>query len=267
VELLAARDKIAKKARAKPGVLPDPEGILGALDWEVEYNGLLESLREVLRMVISVALTEIANQIFETLIPISWDIYDTTATALAKSYAYNLVKGLTDSTRKMLGEQISVWIQSGERFEDLIQRVRWVMPGGALPGQGLRDRAQLVSQTEVTRIFAESHYAGQLSAGLTKVRWRTAEDEIVCPICGALGAANDGLGALADVNEKLYTNPVDGQTYEMPAHPGCRCYCIDDRAEMDARVAEFSGQPRGDNPATMGFDWWQPAFTMESVPA
>jgi len=39
--------------------------------------------------------------------------------------------------------------------------------------------------TEVTRLFAEGNLlAYQQMEGIDRVQWVTAEDELVCPICG-----------------------------------------------------------------------------------
>jgi hypothetical protein len=261
VELLAARNKRKgqKKAKANPDTtFIDEQGVLAGLDWDAEYNAMLAALRVMMEQALAAGLTAVADQIYEALaVPISWDIYDKVAADLARTYTYDLIRDLTDSTRKMLGQEVSTWIAGGESFESLVQRTRQVLPSDPT-GQGLRDRGRLVAQTEMTRIFADSHMAGQQAAGLTKVRWRTADDEIVCIICGALGRANDGDGAIGDVSSKLFTNPEDGEQYEMPSHPGCRCYCVEDRQEMEQAIGMNPQAKPNTPPGDMGFDWYQP---------
>lgn len=177
-------------------------------------------------------------------IQLSWEVFNAAAAEWAKHYKFDLVQGLTDSTHRQLGETIARWIESDEDFADLVERARRIVPPAAVPG--LRDRAELVAATEVTRIYADSQFAGAQAAGLTGLRWTTAADEIVCPICSALGRANDGQGALADVRTKKFLNPENGQYYEMPGHPGCRCWARSDVSELQAladQQAQSAPQP------------------------
>jgi len=44
--------------------------------------------------------------------------------------------------------------------------------------------------------------------------WGTAEDEVVCPICGGLNGQVVGLDQPFN---------LDGDEYDFPAHPRCRC--------------------------------------------
>lgn len=131
--------------------------------------------------------------------------------------ALGSIPSLNRVTREEVGRLVNLW-QTGD------------LPGG--PQLGLPDliasmessfgaeRGARIAVTETTRVFAESTRAAAIAnPAVTMLRWGTARDEIVCPICG----------------------PFDGQTitkyqrafpggYFPPAHPNCRCDVTEETA-------------------------------------
>lgn len=111
--------------------------------------------------------------------------------------------------------------------------VRWM--DGKLGDQGLSDltkalerwfdpaRARRIAVTEATRIYALGNREAwansfidpqfQQATGIRAMRWQTARDKVVCPICMPLNAKQ----VLLD--RKF---PVDAGI--PPAHPNCRCW-------------------------------------------
>ena len=78
----------------------------------------------------------------------------------------------------------------------------------------------MIASTEVTRAYAEGTQAAYREAGvIERMQWRTARDEIVCPICGALHNVQAALG-------QPFVNPQNGREYFPPAHPRCRCWVV-----------------------------------------
>jgi SPP1 gp7 family putative phage head morphogenesis protein len=83
-----------------------------------------------------------------------------------------------------------------------------------------RVRAERIAVTETTRIFYESTWqAANANPNVTMLRWYTAADERVCPVCGPL---------------HLAVIPKAQRTWQggigMPAHPNCRCVAIEETA-------------------------------------
>lgn len=111
--------------------------------------------------------------------------------------------------------------------------VRWM--NGELGDQGLADltkalerwfepaRARRIGVTEATKIYALGNREAwrnsfvdsqfQQATGIRAMRWQTARDELVCPICLPLNAKQ----VLLDRGF-----PVAGDM--PPAHPNCRCW-------------------------------------------
>lgn len=132
-------------------------------------------------------------------IGIDWHLVNKDALAWAQDYSYDLVSQVNDTTRTVLQEKVSRWIESGEPLDALKESLS--------PWFG-EERASNIAQTETTRSFAEGNRtAWQASDVVTGRTWQTANDELVCDICG----------------------PLDGTEHEIdddmpPAHPRCRCW-------------------------------------------
>ena len=83
-----------------------------------------------------------------------------------------------------------------------------------------RRRAALIAQTELAFAYNAGWHAtveqniedGILPPG-TRKQWVTAEDEKVCPICGAMHG-----------EEVLWDEPFSNGSDYPPAHPNCRCH-------------------------------------------
>ena len=74
-------------------------------------------------------------------------------------------------------------------------------------------RADLIASTEVTRAYAEGNLTAWKETGFTEGKeWVTANDELVCPLCGPLD------GEVVPINGDF----SDG-THAPPRHPRCRC--------------------------------------------
>lgn len=210
---------------------------LDDLKWDEENQALLADVKDAYAKVLSGAALGVAQKFGELGGVISWDVYNAAAAEYAKAYTYDLVSKINGSTKQQLGEAISGWIASGDPFPDLVEKVWKVVP--ANPYDNVRDRAQLIAATETTRVFATAQQSAFKASGLKHMVWRTAEDEVVCPTCHPLGAANGGEGAVGSVEGGVFISPGNGQTVPMPpAHPGCRCWLVADTMELDELQAQ-----------------------------
>jgi len=201
------------------------------LDWGAETARMTAELGDLIDGILTQARGEVEKRYRHIRVRLAWDLWDAAAQKRAQVYKYDLIKDINDATRDQLGKIIGAWIESDEGLPDLVERVRKLVP--TKPSLGTRDRATLIAQTETTRVYADTRLAGMKAAGLKQMRWRTANDDIVCPICRALGLANGGEGAIGNVASGMFLNALDGKSYSCPAHPGCRCWIVEDMAELE----------------------------------
>jgi hypothetical protein len=125
----------------------------------------------------------------------------------ATSYSFELVRGLRDTSQASLQRLISEFYssapESARTTGELSARLGKIF--GAV-------RAEMIAVTEVTRASVEGERAQvrELAAqGVVLVAtWQTANDELVCPVCGPRNGRREG----------------DGWDSPPPAHPRCRCW-------------------------------------------
>ncbi|GIL24627.1 MAG: hypothetical protein BroJett042_31400 [Bacteroidota bacterium] len=156
---------------------------------------------------------------------IDWSLVHKAALEWARRYVADLVRGINETTLDVFRTAIADWIDKGGSLENLAKFIEDELPEMDIP-QGWspakvrwavsRERARLIAQTESTRAFAEGSITRWEQAGVTKGRWRTNNDELVCPLCGRL---NNVIGNLREG----WRDPKTGELYRPPAHPGCRC--------------------------------------------
>jgi SPP1 gp7 family putative phage head morphogenesis protein len=112
---------------------------------------------------------------------------------------------MTQTTRDGLREALTTWQAEGLGKRGLPDLVDSLEP---LFG---RERAKRVGVTETTRVFAEGNREAMAQDDTIGGEiWSTAEDELVCPLCGPL-------------NDKIYPK---GQGPAQPLHVNCRCAYI-----------------------------------------
>ena len=139
-----------------------------------------------------------------------WDLVNEDALEWARTYEYGLVKGISNTTVKILQQEVGDWIESGEPLDVLVDRISATTVFGEV-------RADAIASTEVTRAFAQGHLiAWQQDSTVEGKSWHTAQDEMVCPICGGLSGTSVGIDDLFDTGEGLVDSP--------PAHVRCRCW-------------------------------------------
>jgi hypothetical protein len=134
---------------------------------------------------------------------IDWQVLNQAAIDWAKKHTAEVVAQITKTSMEAFVDEFPEWYESGEPLEALIQALE--------PTYG-RARAEWVGVTETTRTFAEGNILAWAESGLVSgIKWQTAQDEDVCPVCIPL--ANQ---------EGTLDGGVDGQV--PPAHVMCRCW-------------------------------------------
>jgi len=132
---------------------------------------------------------------------VNWDVINNDVLRYAREYRYGDIKNIDDTTREFVQEAVTDWIQSGDPLDELVRMLKPKFD---------KVRAEMIAATEVTRLYAEGNRIAWESSGMVgQVRWMTAEDELVCPICGR----PDGhAGKVYDLTDTA-NHP--------PAHPRC----------------------------------------------
>lgn len=138
----------------------------------------------------------------------------------ARSYRFEWIQGITETTRAKTIKAITDWIRSGSPLSALEKALE------PLFGEA---RARRIAITEVTRLFARGNQIAWEETGfITQVRWNTARDELVCPVCRPLDGTLIGIG------------DIDAFP---PAHVNCRCYVtpIVDEKSFEKKIDDILG--------------------------
>jgi hypothetical protein len=158
----------------------------------------------------NVYLVRAEQTIADSVIGVDWGLVNESAVDWARQYTFDLVKGINNTSRKLLQTSVGDFFEQGLTRGELEQRL--VKAFGPV-------RAEMIAVTEVTRASAEGEkeIVKQLEAQGVKMRviWRTNNDEIVrrCPICWPRH------------NEEISPNPSPATRGEWPpGHPRCRCW-------------------------------------------
>jgi len=125
----------------------------------------------------------------------------------ARAYSGELVKGITDTTRKLVSESVSTFIETPGMTRGDLERL-------LEPAFG-PNKASQIAVTEVTRAYSQATNKHQemlkreYDLEMRRV-WQTRRDDLVCPICGPLNGMPED-----DWPANLKGGP--------PAHVNCRC--------------------------------------------
>ncbi len=155
---------------------------------------------------------QVERVIFGTLkqvggIAVDWALANEAAAQWAEGYSFQLVTGIEGTTKRRLQREIAGFTDSGETFQAFSRRLDASDMFSPV-------RAQMIAVTEVTRAYAEGNKIAWRESGVTEgMEWNTANDELVCPICGPLD------GEQVKLDDKF-----DGGFEAPPAHPRCRCW-------------------------------------------
>ena len=127
----------------------------------------------------------------------------------ARDYGYDLIGGLTETTRGVVSEAMQAYVQNPEIGKDALREMLQPAFGEV--------RANMIATTETTRAYSEAtnEYQRLLRRSGIQTRriWQTREDERVCEICGPLH----------NLPESEWAAQFPGGP---PAHVNCRCELI-----------------------------------------
>jgi hypothetical protein len=174
---------------------------------EPDYQALFDELHAAIQPEVTAMMTGEALRTSSD-IGIMFDpaVINTDAVRWARQYTYDLVTGLTDTTRTLVREVTATFIETpGLTIGNITELLE--------PAFG-PVRSEMIAVTETTRAFSEAvnevqHQVNQ--TGLQMIRqWHTSNDDIVCAICGPLN----------EQPESVWKDDFPGGP---PAHPRCRC--------------------------------------------
>lgn len=170
--------------------------------WADEEAALWEDLAEVIIGALLAGVESGANLLpASAQVLVDFDMVNNSVIDYAKQYRYDLIKGITDTTRTQVQKLVSDWTSSGASLPVLEAQLE------PLFGEV---RAGMIAATETTRVYAEGNSEAWESTGMVNTwTWMTAQDDLVCPICGELD------GEIFDIAD------IDARP---PAHVNCRCW-------------------------------------------
>jgi hypothetical protein len=140
----------------------------------------------------------------------------------ASPYNYGSIPNLNETTSRQVARAFVAWNQGelGGKPAGLPQLIEALTPtfGPA--------RARTIGVTETTRIFAQATLAAaRVNPVVTALRFFTAVDDRVCPICGPLH------NAVIAKEIDGYTHPEQGMIGYPPLHVACRCQIVQETAQ------------------------------------
>jgi len=123
-----------------------------------------------------------------------------------EKYSFDMIKNITEITRRELRALFDEWLAGGYPYSWLIDKLKTEHYFDPV-------RAKRIAITESTRLYAENNMLVWRESKMVEgKRWHTANDEKVCPICQPL---HEIVVALDD-------DFASGIPYP-PAHVNCRC--------------------------------------------
>ena len=188
------------------------------------HRSLTEDLEPVLQKIYETQIKLTISETKETIPDASVDTerWTTAAQDWANSYTFNLVKGITDNTRKDIQVMINKLVVNPLMTSKDID--------SGLYKTFSAYRVAMIATTEVGRAKAAAinGYAELLTEDDIPVvkRWNTSFDEKVCPICSPM-------------DDKLDDEYKKQFEFGPPAHPNCRC-------KIGVELKEFEFDPLQD---------------------
>ena len=162
-----------------------------------------KGLRKVVMPVFLETYLQQAEQLMrEVNIGVDWALVNEGAVEWAKNYSYELVTGITETTRKGVSKAVSTYFEAGLDLRDLEQSL--------LQYYGPK-RATMIAVTETTRATVQGGMSvvNLIELDNPSIRmvpyWITSRDYSVCPLC----EERDG----KEITDGVYP----------PLHPNCNC--------------------------------------------
>ena len=175
--------------------------------WQREAEKLMDVMRPWMEEAAKKGIDEGLELLGEEAIGLNIDfsLVNNYARAWAVVNTADVVAKITSTSMDAFTEKFPGWVEAGGTLDELIAQLT--------PHYGPW-RAEMIAVTETTRAYAKGNEVMWGASGVVDGKqWNTAEDELVCEICGPLANQETTL-------EGVYS---DGTT-SPPAHVRCRCW-------------------------------------------
>lgn len=137
---------------------------------------------------------------------VDWELVNVDAAEWALNYSHLLMNDISSTTRRAIQREIAYYVENSMTINQLRDRIMSLSTFS-------ETRANRIAVTETTRAYAEGNMRAWSDLDyVERVRWQTANDDLVCPICGPLNQQTVAKGEL-----------FAGRYYSPPAHVNCRC--------------------------------------------
>ena len=143
-------------------------------------------------------------------IGVSWDLINTQAAIWARNYGGELVRDITNTTRRAVGEMVAAFFERGQTRGDLEAALTRLF-GPA--------RAETIAITEITRAATRGEQEIAIEIAKLGVEmipvFQTSNDDLVCPICAPLNN-KQMIGEYEGVYPPLHPRCLPGDTLVLP---------------------------------------------------
>lgn len=140
---------------------------------------------------------------------VSFDLVQQEALDWLKTYGFDLIRGIDQTTADLVRESLDQSIAEGLPQEAMAKALDGIFHDMA--------RSRLISQSESNRIFNNGAFTRWGNAGVFTAKWRTVNDPRVCDLCKRLN------GQVADFRTG-WIDPLTQTAYKDSAHAGDRCF-------------------------------------------
>lgn len=178
--------------------------ILQSSFWDDEESSLYSAMDELLLIALTEGVTGGVDALPAHLrVLVDFDRVNANVLRYASEYKYSWIKGITETTRTQTQQAIADWMREGTPLDALEAKLSTIYSPA---------RAERIAATEVTRVYAQGNQRAWESADIVSaMKIQTAQDDLVCPICGPLAETEIGIG------------DIDAMP---PFHISCRCYTL-----------------------------------------
>lgn len=235
---------VGEQGKESLGLLvPDPRS---PEFWELEDALLAEALLPLVQdALLAGAAGGLDSLTPELAAMVDFDVLTDAVLRRVSSFRIEVLEPMNETTRKAIQKDIEDWITSGENFDVFKKAFTKTLDEIVLSVS----RAEMIAVTEITRLFAEGNVLAWESTGLVSGKvWRTAEDDLVCPICRPLNGKIVEIESTfellpEEMDEALLKQAEGGADFTWqtpPAHPRCRCWLqpFITEADIERRVQE-----------------------------
>lgn len=205
----------AEQKRRVTDLLGDPPDLtrLTPKFWDDAGSDWREALQpELERVYLDMASEFLSGQT----VGVDWALMNKAAADWARSYSFELVKGINANTAAALQSKVGQFFETPTTLDSLRKSI------APLYGPA---RAEMIAITEVTRAATMGEAAAVnllADQGVNmEAVWHTSNDERVCYLCGPANGMSE--------YDEIRDDPYNGQTWMAlypdgpPAHPRCRC--------------------------------------------